>query len=252
MHLPNNLTQHLVRRPQRIALLQQVAEQGSITRAAKAAGLSYKGAWDAIDELNNLAGQPLVERSVGGKGGGGASLTATGERLVALYLRLEQLQNQLFQAADESEDLALLSRLMLRTSARNQLGGRILAIHAHGRHDHIEIALDEQQRLLAQITRDSTERLQLKVGGPVTALFKAGWLQLQPLDAARQDNQLRGEVEVIFGDGEEQREVRIVLPGGQRLQALVDFAVFNTLNLQLGQALLAHIDPAQILLGTSA
>jgi hypothetical protein len=55
MPLPTVLTQHIARRPQRIALLQHIAEQGSITRAAKAAGISYKAAWDAIDELNNLA-----------------------------------------------------------------------------------------------------------------------------------------------------------------------------------------------------
>ena len=71
MPLPTLLTQHIARRPQRIALLQHIAEQGSITRAAKSAGISYKAAWDAIDELNNLAQTPLVERSVGGKGGGG-------------------------------------------------------------------------------------------------------------------------------------------------------------------------------------
>ena len=76
MPLPALLTQHMVRRPQRIALLQHIAEQGSITRAAKSAGLSYKAAWDAIDELNNLAQRPLVERSVGGRGGGGAKLSA--------------------------------------------------------------------------------------------------------------------------------------------------------------------------------
>lgn len=61
------LTQQLTRRPQRMALLEQIAIQGSITRAAKAAGLSYKAAWDAIDELNNLAEKPLVERSVGAR-----------------------------------------------------------------------------------------------------------------------------------------------------------------------------------------
>lgn len=85
MSLPSLLSQHIVRRPQRIALLQHIAEQGSITRAAKSAGLSYKAAWDAIDELNNLAQKPLVERSVGGKGGGGAKLSSEGERVLRLY-----------------------------------------------------------------------------------------------------------------------------------------------------------------------
>lgn len=65
MSLPALLTQHIARRPQRIALLQHVAEQGSITRAAKAAGISYKAAWDAIDELNNLAAQPWSNAAPG-------------------------------------------------------------------------------------------------------------------------------------------------------------------------------------------
>lgn len=120
----STLAQHVTRRPQRISLLAQISELGSITRAAKAVGISYKGAWDAIDELNNLAERPLVERSVGGKGGGGARLTAEGERLLALYRRLEALQAQVLQAAEDAEDLNLIGRLMLRTSARNQLHGR--------------------------------------------------------------------------------------------------------------------------------
>ena len=114
------LTQHVTRRPQRIALLAQIAALGSITQAAKAAGMSYKTAWDAVDELNNLAERPLVERSVGGKGGGGARLTPAGERLLALYQRLEELRERMLESIEEDgEDLELIGRLMLRTSARN-------------------------------------------------------------------------------------------------------------------------------------
>ncbi len=72
MPLPTLLTQHIARRPQRIALLQHIAEQGLHHPRRESCGLSYKAAWDAIDELNNLASQPLVERSIGGRGGGGA------------------------------------------------------------------------------------------------------------------------------------------------------------------------------------
>ena len=52
--------------PGRIALLAKIAECGSITQAAKAMKMSYKAAWDAVDAMNNLAGEPLVERSSGG------------------------------------------------------------------------------------------------------------------------------------------------------------------------------------------
>ena len=48
---------------QRIALLEAIAATGSITQAAKAVGLSYKGAWDAVDAMNNLADSALVERA---------------------------------------------------------------------------------------------------------------------------------------------------------------------------------------------
>ncbi|WP_241000158.1 winged helix-turn-helix domain-containing protein, partial [Pseudomonas viridiflava] len=91
--------------------MQHIAEQGSITRAAKSAGLSYKAAWDAIDELNNLAHRPLVERSVGGRGGGGATLSAEGERILRLYQRLQALQAQVLEAAESDADFDLLSRL---------------------------------------------------------------------------------------------------------------------------------------------
>ncbi|WP_154584450.1 winged helix-turn-helix domain-containing protein, partial [Bordetella pertussis] len=64
----------------RIDLLAQIEATGSISAAARAAGMSYKGAWDAIDAMNNLAGEPLVLRSAGGRGGGGTRLTDRARR----------------------------------------------------------------------------------------------------------------------------------------------------------------------------
>ncbi len=60
MHALLSLVQHANHRPQRLTLLEQIASLGSITVAAKTAGLSDKAAWDLIDELNNLAEMPLV------------------------------------------------------------------------------------------------------------------------------------------------------------------------------------------------
>ena len=241
----DSIAQLLSRRPKRLALLEQIAEQGSITRAAKAAGLSYKAAWDAIDELNNLSEQPLVSRNVGGKGGGGARLTTAGERLLALQQRLQALQVQLLQAAGDDADLELLGRLMLRTSARNQLTGRVRAIHAHGHNDLIDIELPGGSRLQAQITHDSTENLQLSEGSSVVALIKAGWLELQPLQAPRaeQHNALEGR-----SDGPS--DVRISLPNGQTLCALLESARLAELGLRVGDQVRAQFAASQVLLGT--
>ncbi|WAH59284.1 TOBE domain-containing protein [Pseudomonas silvicola] len=252
MPLPSLLTQHIARRPQRITLLQHIAEQGSITRAAKAAGLSYKGAWDAIDELNNLAHKPLVERAVGGKGGGGARLSEEGQRVLRLYQRLQALQAQVLEAAEDVSDLDLLSRLMLRTSARNQLQGTVCGITAQGRNDLIDLDLGAGLCLSAQITHESTDNLELADGVQVLALIKAGWLRLH--DAAGPvptgENGLVGRVEQVIDDPHGPTEVRVGLANGQTLCALEEAARVEDLGLAAGKDVLVSFAPGFVLLGT--
>lgn len=252
MPLPALLSQYLARRPQRIELLQHIAEQGSITRAAKSAGLSYKGAWDAIDELNNLATKPLVERSIGGKGGGGARLSAEGERVLRLYQKLQALQAQVLEAAEEAGDIDLLGRLMLRTSARNQLQGVVESIQAHGRNDLVTLALGDGLQLQARITHDSTLGLELAIGGPVVALIKAGWLQLLAADqpGPADHNCLTGSVQQILEDPEGPCEVRIALDNGQILCALSEAQHLQALGAQVGTVLQVAFSPSYVLLGT--
>lgn len=252
MSLPTLLTQHIVRRPQRIALLQHIAEQGSITRAAKSAGLSYKGAWDAIDELNNLAERPLVERSVGGKGGGGAKLSEEGLRVLRLYQRLQTLQAQLLEASEDAGDLGLLSRLMLRTSARNQLHGKVLAITAQGHNDYVRLELARGLVIEAQITHDSTLRLELEIGTEVVALIKAGWLELYPADQPEDSstNNLQGIIEHIAIAEDGPSEVRIGLPNGQTLCALATPLQLAERNLAAGSAVQVRFSSTNVLLGT--
>jgi molybdate transport system regulatory protein len=75
--------------PGKVALLESVRGTGSIAAAARAMGMDYKRAWLLIDSLNRAFTVPVVERAVGGPRGGGASLTAFGEELLAHYRRLE-------------------------------------------------------------------------------------------------------------------------------------------------------------------
>src|SRR5690348_11055032 len=73
----------------RIALLEAVGELGSISAAAKRAGLSYKGAWDAVQALNNLFDAPLVAAAPGGKSGGAAALTPRGVAVIDAFRRVQ-------------------------------------------------------------------------------------------------------------------------------------------------------------------
>lgn len=254
MSLPTQLTQHVAHRPQRIALLQHIAEQGSITRAAKAAGISYKSAWDAIDELNNLAAQPLVVRSTGGRGGGGAQLSTEGQRVLRLYLRLQALQAQVLEAAEHSSDLDLLGRLMLRTSARNQLQGVVSAVSSEGRHDRVTLALSGGLQIQALITRDSTERLELAPGSKVVALLKAGWVHLLgPEDTAEPgSNTLGATVAEVLAEEEASCEVRLQLSNGQTLCAFAESQWLTAHGVTTGSELRAQFHPAYVLLGVPA
>ena len=137
----------------RIELLQQIADTGSISKAAKAAGMSYKTAWDAVDAMNKATGSPLVERSVGGKGGGGTRLTAKGEELVAAFLRYQQEHEQFLARLAEDTSLEpylqVMQRLRLRTSARNQLYARVVRVEPLALNDRISLQLDRGQPLVA-------------------------------------------------------------------------------------------------------
>ena len=76
--------------PGKIALLKAIIETGSISAAAKTMDMSYRRAWALINELNNMFTKPCVESATGGVGGGGATVTKFGKRVIAAYGRLEK------------------------------------------------------------------------------------------------------------------------------------------------------------------
>lgn len=69
----------------RVVLLERIKESGSLAQAARTMDMSYKHAWDLLASMNRQAGCKLVETSRGGKSGGGAKLTATGEMAISVF-----------------------------------------------------------------------------------------------------------------------------------------------------------------------
>ncbi|MBT5718192.1 MAG: LysR family transcriptional regulator, partial [Gammaproteobacteria bacterium] len=74
-------------------LLQAITDTGSITAAAKIAGISYKTAWDRLERINNLSEQPVIARSAGGNKGGGSILTSYGEKMLNGFKQLQEQHN---------------------------------------------------------------------------------------------------------------------------------------------------------------
>lgn len=74
--------------PGRVQLLSLIDQHHSISAAAKQMNMSYRRAWSLVRDMNEVAGEPLVEVTTGGPGGGGATLTPRGKEAVAYYQRL--------------------------------------------------------------------------------------------------------------------------------------------------------------------
>ena len=92
--------------PGKAALLSGIRDTGSIAAAGRRMGMSYKRAWYLIDTLNKAFQEPLISASKGGRRGGGAILTSTGDAILESYLRMEQLASE--AAAGELDLLASL------------------------------------------------------------------------------------------------------------------------------------------------
>jgi molybdate transport system regulatory protein len=80
--------------PGKIALLEAIAETGSIVGAARVLGMSYPRAWKLVEDLDIALGTAAVARAPGGQGGGGAELTAAGKAIIARYRALEAVAQQ--------------------------------------------------------------------------------------------------------------------------------------------------------------
>jgi molybdate transport system regulatory protein len=85
--------------PGKVALLEAIAETGSISAAARHIGMSYRRAWVLVDEANKALTGPVVYTATGGSRGGGTALTPLGEDLIRRYRAIET-QARLAAAAD--------------------------------------------------------------------------------------------------------------------------------------------------------
>lgn len=230
----------------RLLILRSLAKAGSISQAARDAGVSYKAAWQAIDTLSNLSGVALVEKAVGGAGGGGARLTAAGQQLLDAAQRLGVAREVLLadiQTAEPSQPIPQASMaLTLRTSMRNQFLAQVLKLKTAGGLVWVELALPEDNRWVAKITKESAQLLDLKPGVKVMVLCKATAVRMsqqapQPAPA----NLVRGKVtRQSRGDSAE-----ISLQFGQHLN-LIGFA--SNESTQKGDTLYAFFEDSSLVL----
>ncbi|AWX13619.1 molybdenum-dependent transcriptional regulator [Mergibacter septicus] len=238
--------------PRRIELLRQIKNCHSINQAAKLANVSYKTAWDNIDAMTKVSPQPLLERNIGGKNGGGTQLTVYAERLLQLYELTTQLQEKAF-AILHDQNISLDNLLIatahssLQSSARNQFFGEVISYQQQGIQTLVKIHIEGlEQAITASITAQSYQRLKLHPGKEVMLMVKAPWVKLFPLESLTNKQKLNYFIGTVISTTQNQAHQEVVVQLGENLSCCATTEhIFTS-----GDKVHLHINPEQIILST--
>jgi molybdate transport system regulatory protein len=239
-------------------LLDAIDRIGSINRAARDVGLSYKGAWEMIERANSVSPRLLIETATGGREGGGTKLTETGRKLLVLFSRFQEEHRRFLDGmnrhlADDPEVLLWLRRLVMKASARNQWFGTVTDVHVGPVSAEVFVNLKGGATLVATVTQESVASLGLAKGKEVLALVKAPLVMVvTDLEGYRLSarNQLSGTISHLQ-KGAVNAEVVIALPGGDSVAATITNESVNSLGLAVGNPATAVFKAGAVILGVA-
>lgn len=242
----------------RIRLLEMIDEHGSITKAAKAVGISYKTAWDTMDAINNLSDRPLFVRMAGGKSGGGTRLTDEGREVIRKYrVVLEEhekfLANISKRIGSASELYKFIKRISMKVSARNIFAGTVSGLTKGAINSEVTLALRGGDKLVSVITNESIDNLGLQEGVEAYAIIKASSILIaKDLEGTRlsTSNILTGKIIKII-EGAVNTEVMLELSGGNTISAIITNCSANSLDLREKDRVSAICKSSDIILGVS-
>ncbi len=241
------------------ALLQGVADTGSISQASRVAGYSYKGAWLVLETATNLAHAPLLETAIGGRRGGGARLTEAALALLSVWRHLQQAHQQFLSEHDawlmqQPAIAGTLRRLAMKTSARNQFAGTLSAVTVGPVSAEATLRLPGGQEITATLTAAAAKSLKLKKGQEAIALVKSSAVVLVTEFAGYRlsaRNQLAGSISRIER-GAVSSLVGLTLPGGAVVTASVTNDAVSALALAVGQSASAVFKAYAVMLAVAA
>lgn len=216
---------------------------GSLQKAARVAGYSYKGAWLVLDAAQALTHAPLLARTTGGTGGGGSHLTPEGQALLTAWHTLQArhdafLHEQAAWLATQPALDALLKRMAMKTTARNQFIGTIKAVQPGPSTTLVRVALTGgDPDISVSLTTPAAQELGVAVGQGALALVKASEIVLVSDFAGYRlsaRNQLAGTISRLER-GAVSTLVGLTLPGGTTVTASVTNDAVDALGLAVGQ-----------------
>lgn len=240
------------------ALLQAIEATGSINKAARTAGYTYRGAWLLLEVASNLAHEPLMERTAGGKGGGGSRLTPTAHAMIKAWQALQAAHRHFLREQDLwlSQQPALagtLRRMAMKTTARNQFAGTVSHIDAGPVTTAVTLTLRGGNQITATLTTSAAKQLELKKGREAIALVKSSAIVLVTDFAGyalSARNQLAGSISRLE-KGAVSSLVGVTLPGGSVVTASVTNDAVDALGLAVGQEATAVFKAYSVMLAVA-
>ncbi|BBU60225.1 transcriptional regulator [Methylosinus sp. C49] len=237
----------------RIKLLEAVAEYGSITKAAKVVGFSYKTAWDAVNAINNLLPSPAFVTKAGGRSGGGAEVTQEGRRLIATFHRLEErlsrISSLIAEEGLEDQDDFLLWSVGVKISARNVFQTEVVSVKKWPVDVEVTLRVSPETSIHAIVTNDSAVELGLEPGRKTLALIKSSFVHLTTPEHTPPGvrNQFVGVVRRRI-DAERNSEVLLDIGAGKTMHAVVPRQTAEDLGIAEGERAVASFSPTDVIL----
>src|SRR5450830_980843 len=243
--------------------------QGGIAGCHRRVRLHHAGGQARQDELQGGLGRHRRDEQPGwratgraldgGKGGGGTRLTQRGRQLVDNFRIIEReharyLRQLGSQAEGIADDLLLIRRMAMKTTARNQFLGKVAQLKTGAVNDEVILELPGGQHIVAIVTQGSSASLGLAVGVEAFALIKASSVILvADSEGARFSarNQLLGSVTRVQ-TGAVNTEVVLDLPGGGTIAAIVTNQSSSDLGITEGGKLTAIFKASSVILGVPA
>lgn len=234
----------------RVELLKLIDRHGSILKAAKELGMSYKAAWDMVDAINNLSPEPVVISLSKGKRGGQSVLTEYGKNLIKNYEKIEKFMNFVSEylssnIEDVESALKEFRRLNLGLSARNKILVKVDKIISDKVRADIYAKIGDN-KVVATITKEALQELNIKEGEEIYFIFKASNVHLSNPQKNSQNNILKGYIKQRI-EGNTNLELKVDSTG-TIITVIVNKENLD-INLNEGNLVYLSIKPEDIIVG---
>lgn len=222
----------------KVQLLENIMVYGSISKAAKASGVTYKTAWEWIDKMNALAPKPLVQKISGGKGGGGTIVTVYAKELMQTYEEVDALHQKHLETLEKAFDH--LDDEKEKSFSFSRLDAMITKISAHGKRADIELKLNCGPLINIQSPLSLVEVNKLHAGSFTSVLIESEAVSLsRSMDQKISSrNKLKTKVEDIIIEGEDVL-LTLLICKDQYLSSRITSKSYQDLKIKKGDALTA-------------